>query len=112
LRAVVFWVITQQVVVISYEQFGTIYYSHLQGSRIQKKACCPDTDFIQGRGLGGESLSSMVSANRIDASGWNGEECGSQCSFVEIHFMTEEILTWEQSHEQIGRYEKKRKCSI
>jgi len=54
----------------------------------------------------------MVSANRIDASGWEGEECGSQCSFGEIRSMTEEILTWEQSHEQIGRYEKERKYSI
>jgi len=60
--------------------------------------------------VGGESLSSMVSANRVDARCWEGEECDSQCSFGEIHSMTEEILTWEQSHEQIGRYEKERKC--
>jgi hypothetical protein len=30
-----FWVITQRVVVISYERFGTVYRSHIQGSRIQ-----------------------------------------------------------------------------
>jgi len=69
-------------------------------------------EFILGRGVGGESLSSMVSASRVDASGWEGEECGSQCNFGEIHAMTEEILTWEHSHEQIGRYEKERMCSI
>jgi len=51
----------------------------------------------------------MVSANRVDARCWEGEECDSQCSFGEIHSMTEEILTWEKSHEQIGRYEKERK---
>jgi len=28
-----FWVITQQVVVISYGRFGATYRSHLQGSR-------------------------------------------------------------------------------
>jgi hypothetical protein len=27
-----------------------------------------------------ESLSSVVSANRVDASGWDGGECGSQCN--------------------------------
>jgi hypothetical protein len=32
-----FWVITQQVVVISYRRFGTIYWFHAQGSRIQNK---------------------------------------------------------------------------
>jgi len=33
-------------VVISYQQFGTIYWSHLQGSRVKKKACCPNMEFI------------------------------------------------------------------
>jgi hypothetical protein len=36
LRTEFFWVIMQQVVVISYRHFGTIYQSHPQGSRIQK----------------------------------------------------------------------------
>lgn len=62
--------------------------------------------------MGGESLSSKVSANRVDASGWVGGECGSQCSSGEIHSKTEEILTQEHSHEQSGRYEKERKCNI
>ena len=31
------WVITQQVVVISYRRFGTTYRSHLKGPRIQKE---------------------------------------------------------------------------
>ena len=35
-----FWVIMQRAVTISYRLFGTTYRSHLQGSRIQKKACC------------------------------------------------------------------------
>jgi hypothetical protein len=27
-----------------------------------------------------KSLSNVVSANRVDASGWDGGECGGQCS--------------------------------
>jgi uncharacterized protein YybS (DUF2232 family) len=34
---VLFWAITQQVVVILYRRFSTTYRSHLQGSRIEKK---------------------------------------------------------------------------
>jgi len=30
-----FWVITQRLAVISYRRFGTILWSHLQGSKIQ-----------------------------------------------------------------------------
>jgi hypothetical protein len=37
MRNVLFGVITQRVVVISYRCFGTNYRSHLQGSRIQNK---------------------------------------------------------------------------
>jgi hypothetical protein len=37
LRTVLFWVITQWVVVISYQCFGTSYWSHPQSSRIQNK---------------------------------------------------------------------------
>ena len=47
LRTALFQVITQTVVVISYRQFGTTYQSQRQGSRIQKKARCPNTEFIQ-----------------------------------------------------------------
>jgi len=32
-RTVLFWVITQWAVVISYRHFRTMYWSHLQGSR-------------------------------------------------------------------------------
>jgi hypothetical protein len=35
----------------------------------------------------------MVSASRADASGWEGGECDSQCSFGERCYMMEEILT-------------------
>jgi hypothetical protein len=35
----------------------------------------------------------MVSACRVDASGWEGGECGSQCSFGKRWYMMEEILT-------------------
>jgi len=41
-RNALFWVVTQRVVAISYRRFGTTYRSHLQGSRIQKKACFPN----------------------------------------------------------------------
>jgi len=35
-RTVLFWVITQRVVVISYRRFGTTYRSHVKGPRILK----------------------------------------------------------------------------
>ena len=46
-----FWIITQQVVAISYRRFGTTCRSHLQSSRIQKRSwllkmgpiICPET---------------------------------------------------------------------
>jgi len=40
-----------------------------------------------------KSHSSMVSANRVDASGQEGARCGSHCSFGEKHSAIEEILT-------------------
>ena len=46
LRTALFWVIMQRVVVISYRRFGTTYRSHPQGSTIQKKASCRNTEFI------------------------------------------------------------------
>jgi len=42
-----------------------------------------------------KSLSSLVSANRVDASGWEGWECCSQCSIGERHSVIEEIQTGE-----------------
>jgi len=40
-----------------------------------------------------KSLSSVVPANRVDAVGWEGGECGSQCSCGERRCMIEEILS-------------------
>jgi len=40
-----------------------------------------------------KSLSSVVSVSRDDASGWEREQCGSQCRFGERYSMIEEILT-------------------
>jgi len=40
-----------------------------------------------------KSLSSVVSASRVVASGWDGGQCGSQCNFGERCSVTEEILT-------------------
>jgi len=37
MKTALFWVIMQQVVVISYRRFRTTYQSHPQGSRIQRK---------------------------------------------------------------------------
>jgi hypothetical protein len=38
MRTALFWVITQRVVVIPYQRFGTTYRFYLQGSRIQTRA--------------------------------------------------------------------------
>jgi hypothetical protein len=46
LRTALFWVITQGVMVISYRRFGTTCRPHLQGSRIQKIFCCPNTGCV------------------------------------------------------------------
>ena len=51
-RTARFWVITNQVVVISYRRFGTTYRSHLQGSRNQ---IMPSSQL-----LGGGSLKSRI----------------------------------------------------
>lgn len=42
-------------------------------------------EFTQGRVWAVRRLSSMVPTNRADASGWEGEECGSQCSLGKRH---------------------------
>jgi len=36
MRTALFWVITQRVVVVSYQRFGTTYLAHLHGSRIKE----------------------------------------------------------------------------
>jgi len=46
LRTALFWVITQRMAVISCRRFGTTYRSLPQGSKIQKKTCSPNTEFI------------------------------------------------------------------
>jgi hypothetical protein len=68
-------------VVICYPCFGTTYWSHLQGSRIQKRVYCPNVEFIQGRVWVVKRLSSVVSANWVYASGWEGGEYGGQHNF-------------------------------
>ena len=50
-------------------------------------------EFVQGREWSVKRLSSMVPTDRLDASGWEGGECGSQCSFGDRRSMTEKILT-------------------
>jgi len=40
-----------------------------------------------------KSLSGVVSGSSVDASGWVGGECHSQCSFGERRSVIEEILT-------------------
>jgi hypothetical protein len=58
-----------------------------------------------------KSLCSVVSASRVDASGWmEGSVVVSAAG--QIHSVTEEILTGEHPHEQSGWKEKERKCSI
>jgi hypothetical protein len=81
MRTALLWVIIKSVVVICYQWFGTTYWSHLHGSRIQKKACCPSVEFIQGRMWVVKRLSSVVSANWVDVSCWEGGEYGGQCCF-------------------------------
>jgi len=39
-----------------------------------------------------KNLSSMVSANTVNANGWEGGEHGNQCSFEEGHTVIEEII--------------------
>jgi hypothetical protein len=57
MRTVLFWDITQCVMVISYRHFVTTSRSHLQGSRIQKKTCggswhhAPETFYRQHSSL-------------------------------------------------------------
>jgi hypothetical protein len=42
-------VIAQRVVVISYRRSGTTYWSYPEGSRIQKKSCSPNKEYIYGK---------------------------------------------------------------
>jgi hypothetical protein len=40
-----------------------------------------------------KSLSSVVSASKFDASGWEGRDCGSRCNFGERLSVIEGIVT-------------------
>ena len=60
----------QRVVVIYYGRFDTTYRFHPHGSGIQKKVCSPNRDFIWRRAWVAQSLSSVLSANSVDVSGW------------------------------------------
>ena len=77
LSSTLFWVITQQVVVICYRRFGTCQ-SNPQGSRIKNKASWQNKVFLQVGVRAVKTLNIMVSANRVVASGWDGGEIGSQ----------------------------------
>jgi len=46
-----------------------------------------------------KSLSSVVSANRVDASGWDRGECGSQCSLTQT-FCDRRNSKWHNSETQ------------
>jgi hypothetical protein len=55
----------------------------------------------------------MGSANRVNASGCEGQECGNRCSFGERRSIIEEIMMGvtadtEHSHQQSGSKEKER----
>jgi hypothetical protein len=51
---VLFWVIVQQVVVISYQHFRTTYSSHLQGLRKKKKSLLSQYGVYRGKSAGSE----------------------------------------------------------
>jgi hypothetical protein len=117
MRTALFWVIMQWVVVIYYQCCGTTNQSHLQGSRIQKKAYCPNTNLIWGRVWAVESLSSMVPASRVVTSGWEAGEWVSPCRLEERLSITRnssrcDSKTEEHSHEQSERKDKEGKCNI
>jgi hypothetical protein len=69
MRTALLWVITQRVVTISYRRFGTIYQSHLQWWS-QKWAGCSNTEFLLEECGRWKVSVAVVSANRVDASGW------------------------------------------
>jgi hypothetical protein len=49
---VLFWVITQQVVVISYQHFRTTYQSHLQGVKNPKESLLSQYGVYMGKRVG------------------------------------------------------------
>jgi len=67
---VLLWITVQQVRGITDRRFSTTYQSHPQGSRIQKKACNTNMGLHREECGQWKCLSTMVSANRVIASGW------------------------------------------
>jgi hypothetical protein len=70
----------KHVVVISYRRFGTTYRSYPQASRIHKKTCSPNAEFIYGRVLAVKSLCSAASRSRVVASGWLERSVTGPCT--------------------------------
>ena len=62
MRTALFWVITQQVVVIYYRRFGTNFQSHLPGSKIQGSWILDTLDVMEklSRNVGKELLLYVV----------------------------------------------------
>jgi hypothetical protein len=54
LRTALFCVFMQRVVVTACQHLGTTYHFHLQGSRIQKKACSPKHGVYIRKSVGSE----------------------------------------------------------
>jgi N-glycosylase/DNA lyase len=69
MRTVFFWDIIQREVVIPHQRFETIYWSHLQGSRIQKRNLDTLVQGLYREVWAVRGLTSMVPANRVDAGG-------------------------------------------
>jgi len=60
-----FWFMTQRVVVISYRRFVTTYWFKFQGSRAQKTACNPNTEFLQGSVWADTTLLRLFTAHTL-----------------------------------------------
>jgi hypothetical protein len=69
--------------VISYRRFGTTYWSHLQGSRIQKESWLSQYGVYVGRSGGSDKFSVEWCQPIALMQVFEKEECGSRCSFEE-----------------------------
>jgi hypothetical protein len=85
LKTVLFSVITQWVVLISYRCFGTTY---LQGSRIQKESRLSQYGVHIGQSVGSDKCQPVGLMLVVGREG----ECGSQCTFEERRCIREGIL--------------------
>ena len=99
LKTVLFLVITQRVVVISYRCFGTTYRSQLQGSRIQKESRLSQYGVYVGHSVGSDKCQPTGLMLVVAREG----KCGSQCNFEERCSVREEILRGNYLHESSGR---------